>query len=449
MKVRVEVNNVYEQALLSKKRYIVLRGGAGSGKSVFTAQKKLIRCLQEPGHRFLVLRKVANTLRPSVFQLFVDLIYRYGFDKMVKINKTDMRLTFANGSEIILMGMDDPEKVKSIAGITGIWCEEATEFDEKDFNQLELRVRGETDYYKQFILTFNPIHEEHWLKARFFDQHDEDVLTLTTTYLDNPFLDSEYIKHLTGRVKNDENLYRIYVLGEWGKPRTGGEFYKLFDFSRDTGEYKYNPELALHLSFDFNTRPGMHALVFQVVDKTIYCIRDIQTTSPNNTTKGLCKEFERIYQNHVSGLFVYGDPSGKHEDTRTEQGWNDFRIIEQALAKYKPVMRLLTSAPSVSMRGQFINSVFADNFDELKILIDNGCKGFINDLSYIQEAADGTKHKQKVKGEDGISYEKWGHYSDCLDYFICKAFETSFIKYQKGDIKQPFVLGASRINSKW
>lgn len=449
MELEVKVNNIYNDAFLSTKRYLVLRGGAGSGKSVFTVQKLLIRCIQEPGHRFLCLRKVAATLRPSVFQLFLDLIYRYGMHRFVKINKTEMKFTFSNGSEILLMGMDDPEKVKSIAGITGVWCEEATEFEERDFNQLELRVRGETDHYKQFILTFNPIHEEHWLKKRFFDTFDEDVLTLVTTYLDNPFLDDQYVEHLTTRVRNDENLYRIYVLGEWGRPRTGGEFYKLFDFSRDTGSYKYNKDLPIHLTFDFNTRPGMHAIVFQVVDNNIYAIDEIQTLTPHNTTKGLCREFERRYMSHDSGLFIYGDPNGKREDTRTEQGQNDFRIIEMALAKYRPIMRLLSSAPSVSMRGQFINSVFSDNFDDIKIMIDCSCKGFIDDLMYLKEAADGTKFKQKVKGDDGVSYEKYGHYSDCLDYFICQAFSSSFLKYQRGDVKQPFVLGNSRIGNKW
>jgi phage terminase large subunit len=449
MELEVKVNDIYNEAFLSDKRYLVLRGGAGSGKSVFTAQKLLIRCMEEPGHRFLCLRKVAATLRPSVFQLVLDLIYKYGMNRFIKINKTEMKFTFSNGSEILLMGMDDPEKVKSIAGITGVWCEEATEFDERDFNQLELRVRGETKYYKQFILTFNPIHEEHWLKKRFFDAQDNDVLTLITTYLDNPFLDAQYVHHLTNRVRNDENLYRIYVLGEWGRPRTGGEFYKLFDFSRDTGQYGYNATIPIHLSFDFNTRPGMHALVFQIIDSKIYVIDEIQTLSPYNTTKGLCKEFERRYMNHKAGLFIYGDPAGKHEDTRTEQGWNDFRIIEQELSKYRPIMRLLNNAPSVSMRGQFINSIFADNFDEIVISIDNHCKGFIDDLMYLKEAADGTKHKQKVKGEDGVSYEKYGHYSDCADYFICQAFSGSFVKYQKGDLKVPFIMGASRIDTKW
>jgi phage terminase large subunit len=138
------------------------------------------------------------------------------------------------GNEIILYGMDDPEKIKSIAGITGVWCEEATELNEGDFNQLELRVRGETENYKQFILTFNPINEDHWLKKRFFDSHDSDVFTLRTTFLDNAFLDDDYKKHLKERVRLNENLYKIYVLGEWGSEGDGNiikrEWFTVIDY---------------------------------------------------------------------------------------------------------------------------------------------------------------------------------------------------------------------------
>ena len=121
-----------------------------------------------------------------------------------------MRFTHnPTGNELILHGMDDQEKIKSIAGITSVWCEEATELDELDFNQLELRVRGETATYKQFIITFNPISETHWIKARFFDNPDSDTLLLNTTYKDYHFLDADYIKHLTERVRNNENLYKV------------------------------------------------------------------------------------------------------------------------------------------------------------------------------------------------------------------------------------------------
>ena len=117
------------------------------------------------------------------------MIAEYGLTDQFKVNKSEMSfLHLPTGNEILLGGMDDPEKIKSVAGITGIWCEEATEFEEDDFNQLELRIRGEKAFYVQFILSLNPIREDHWIKERFFDREDSEVYRLKTTYKDNHFL---------------------------------------------------------------------------------------------------------------------------------------------------------------------------------------------------------------------------------------------------------------------
>ena len=87
--------------------------------------------------------------------------------------------------EILFAGLDDVEKLKSIHDITGIWIEEASEIEERDFDQLDIRLRGESRYYQQIILTFNPITITHWLKKRFFDRKDPRVRTHRSTYKDN------------------------------------------------------------------------------------------------------------------------------------------------------------------------------------------------------------------------------------------------------------------------
>jgi phage terminase large subunit len=175
----------------------------------------------------LCIRKVATTIRNSIYQLLIDKLLEYDIYSEFTINKSEMRFTHTlTGNEILCAGMDNPEKIKSIAGITSVWCEEATELDELDFNQLELRVRGETANYKQFIITFNPISEQHWIKRRFFDDPNDETYLLHTTYRDNAFLDADYIHHLQERVKANPNLHKVYVLGEWGKVDFGGEFLK-------------------------------------------------------------------------------------------------------------------------------------------------------------------------------------------------------------------------------
>lgn len=209
-------NEIYYPLYRNQSRYLVLYGGAGSGKSVFAAQKILVRILTEQPHRFLVVRKVARTLRFSVFSLFQDMIAQWELTPLFKVNKSDMTITCINGNQILFAGLDDPEKLKSIAGITGIWIEEASELEQKDFQQLDLRLRGPTKYYKQIILTFNPISALHWLKKEFFDYKKANATVLKTTYRDNKFIDPEYAKVLEELKYRDRTYYNIYALGEWG-----------------------------------------------------------------------------------------------------------------------------------------------------------------------------------------------------------------------------------------
>lgn len=210
-------NQVYVPLFNDESRYLVLYGGAGSGKSIFAKDKVLKRILTEEGHNFLVLRKVAKTLRKSVFSSFVRTISDWGIAQFFKVNKTDMTITYTpNGSMLSFLGMDDSEKIKSIDMPTGIWLEEASEFTLDDFTQLDLRLRGQLKHYKQIILSFNPISAVHWLKKRFFDNTDPEAKVVHTTYLNNRFLDDAYIKVLNSLKETNYTYYKIYALGQWG-----------------------------------------------------------------------------------------------------------------------------------------------------------------------------------------------------------------------------------------
>ena len=215
-KLKRESNDSYWPLYFDHHRYLVLKGGAGSGKSIFAGRKLLERVTLEPNHRWLVCRKVARTLRESCFAQLRGQIAESYADCGAQINKGDISISFANGSEIIFAGLDDAEKLKSIYDITGIWIEEASELQEQDFNQLDIRLRGETAYYKQIILSFNPISSTHWLKRRFFDRPDERVKIHESTYKDNKFLDDEAIRTLEGFKGTDDYYYMVYALGQWG-----------------------------------------------------------------------------------------------------------------------------------------------------------------------------------------------------------------------------------------
>ena len=264
--LQARTNYTYIPLLLCEARYLVLKGGGGSGKSIFAGQKLIERATSEAGHRFLICRKVARTLRESCFKQIVGQILDNYPDSGYKINKSDMRITFKNGSEIIFTGLDDVEKLKSIYNITGIWIEEASEISREDFNQLDIRLRGETKYYKQIILTFNPVSIKHWLKLRFFDERDARCETHETTYRDNRFLDGEAIATLLSFKDSDEYYYNVYCLGLWGT--TGKSIFdskainrrlqeEIKPVSRGYFEYTDNGRELLDISFCADKNGGI------------------------------------------------------------------------------------------------------------------------------------------------------------------------------------------------
>lgn len=214
--LRETSNDKFLPLFFDKHRYLVLKGGGGSGKSIFAGRKILERVTTEPGHRVLVCRKVAKTLRESCFAQLVGQADQHYRDCGYKVNKSDLKIVFQNGSEILFAGLDDPEKLKSIYDITMIWIEEASELEKADFDQLDIRLRTRFPYYLQMILSFNPISITHWLKKRFFDRRDPRATVHESTYKDNRFLTAEAIRTLEAFRDSDEYYYMVYCLGQWG-----------------------------------------------------------------------------------------------------------------------------------------------------------------------------------------------------------------------------------------
>ncbi len=214
--LRAGSNPAFLPLFFDEHRYLVLCGGGGSGKSIFAGRKVLERVTAEKGHRWLVCRKVARTLRESCFAQLRGQIAAHYPSAGAKINVSDMRIAFPNGSEILFAGLDDVEKLKSIYDITGIWVEEASEITEADFNQLDIRLRTDFPQYLQIILSFNPVSITHWLKRRFFDTPDGRATTHRSTYRDNRFLTAEAVRTLEAFKDTDPYYYQVYCLGEWG-----------------------------------------------------------------------------------------------------------------------------------------------------------------------------------------------------------------------------------------
>lgn len=197
-----------------KHRIEVYYGGAGSGKSYGGFQKVLLKAMKSK-RRVLVIRKVGNTLRTSVWQLMLSLLSEAGIREHCKINKSDFEIELSNGSIFIFKGLDDSEKIKSITDITDIVIEEATELIEDDFTQLNLRLRPK-EKNPQIFLFFNPVSKVNWVYKYFFsDNKPKNCLIVHTTYKDNKFLTKDYCEELDNLKNRNPAYYRIYALGEF------------------------------------------------------------------------------------------------------------------------------------------------------------------------------------------------------------------------------------------
>ena len=205
---------VYKDITDYSKRIEVYYGGAGSGKSFGALQKVLLKALKYK-RKVLLLRKIQTTVKDSIWTLMKAHLQASGYYDACRINKSDYEIELPNGSIFLFKGLDDPEKIKSIDGITDIVIEEATELTEDDFTQLNLRLRAMVDYLQIYVM-FNPISKKNWVYDYFFVRKlPLNTKVIKTTYQDNKFLSDEYRAELERLKDRNPAYYRIYCLGEF------------------------------------------------------------------------------------------------------------------------------------------------------------------------------------------------------------------------------------------
>ena len=226
MKINIakKIGKGYKKFWNFKGRYRVVKGSRGSKKSTTTAQDIIYKMMKYPLANTLVIRRVFNTHKDSTWTQLKWATNNLGVSHLWNFSKSPLEATYIpTGQKILFRGLDDPMSITSITVEYGYlcWCwfEEAFQvMNEDDFNKVDMSIRGElpAGYYKQITLTFNPWSEKHWLKKRFFDVEDEDILALTTTYKVNEFLGDDDRLIFEKMKKNNPRRYKIEGLGEWG-----------------------------------------------------------------------------------------------------------------------------------------------------------------------------------------------------------------------------------------
>lgn len=475
-------------------RFIVLYGGSSSGKSFSVAQFFAILAFYE-GCNMLVMRKVGASIEKTIYADFRAAIN--GIDGLAECCRFKQNsIVFNDGGKIDFSGLDDPEKIKGISQYKRVFLDELSEYDETDFKQIRLRLRGQEG--QQIVAAFNPISEEHWIKKKWFDRetwqdipmaltignetlpqelcavksvrmnsekmilnpntgeydrHAPDTIVIQSTYLNNfwvvgspdgkyGYYDQQAIATFENDRINDPDYYQVYALGEWGHIRTGAEFFPSFSHGVVCGRFKYNPELPIHISMDSNVLPYVTATFFQKEYKPddvqqVTQIDELPIESPNNSARKAAKVIAKRLKEYgySDKVYLHGDASGKAANTIDCENRSFFDLVIDELERegFDVVDNIGKRNPSVATTGEFINAVWDGRVPGVSIRIDNDCTVSIDDYQAVQKDENGAIAKQKVTNPvTKQKYEAHGHVADTLRYIAHDLLRQQYTDFSMG-----------------
>lgn len=280
----------------------LLFGGYGSGKSYHIALKIILKLMEEV-RTCLVCRAVFDSIKESCYMLFRTILGRMNLisdarsikdrykDGKVYVGISPMEIRFPNGSRIIFKGIDDPERMKSLEGVSIVWIEECSEIRYSAYLELLGRIR-EPGVTKHFIMSCNPIGKENWVYQNFFvridnkgKEHviqDENEVYKRRTIVnkengvyyhhsvpdDNPFVEESYIRRLNKYKVIDPHLW---IVARWGRFGTAGtRVLPNFVVAKNAAAFKSRvlsiPSRFHFFGLDFGFEESFNALICCCVD---------------------------------------------------------------------------------------------------------------------------------------------------------------------------------------
>jgi phage terminase large subunit len=331
-------------------RYDVCKGSRASKKSKTTALRIIYNMMKYDKSNTLVVRKTYRTLKDSCFTDLKWATKRLEVENLWEFKYSPLEATYLRtGQKILFRGLDDPLKVTSITVEYGYlcwaWLEESYEItSEKDFDTLDESIRGELPphLWKQWMITFNPWNEHHWLKKRFFDvENDPDILAITTNYKCNEWLDDADLRLFENMKKNNPRRYQVAGLGNWGIVE--GLVYENWKEEEFTLDQVIDCESVNGIDFGYTNDPAAVFIGFiDTEHKKLYVWDEIYKKGLSN--KRLYEEIESSHYQKKSftadcaepksidelrgyGLRVEKSQKGKDSITHGIQYIQDFEII--------------------------------------------------------------------------------------------------------------------------
>ena len=203
---------------------LVCKGGRGSAKSTNIALILVVDLMQYPINT-ICFRKVGETLRKSVYEQIKWAIKFLGVEEYFEYKLSPLEIIYKErGNKFIFMGVDDPQKSKSIKEaqfpVARYWFEELAEFKNEDEVETVLNsiFRGKLEkglIYKGFF-SYNPPKMKHnWVNKKYnYSFIENNVFVHHSVYLDNPHISEEFIKEAEAVKAKDETKYKLVYMGE-------------------------------------------------------------------------------------------------------------------------------------------------------------------------------------------------------------------------------------------
>lgn len=410
MRIRIDesaYSKKFHSILHSEDRFIIAYGSRGSGKTDTFYLKYLVSLFEPFPFRLAYINKEFSSIRDQQFAGFKRVAKRIGLYDQLKFYEGDYRIVNPqNGNYLVPKGMDDSEKTKGMDEITAIWWDEVSKGTKLDFNTLNELLRSPTAKYLQFALSFNPVHENHWLRHTFFHPDDaytihpdfkNDTLLHHSTFRDNEFIDQEeYYKTLTRGAT--DNSIRVNVFGEWGLGEpVVNPFFDAFNETVHVREaVEHNPNLPFLISMDFNVDP-LCGIVGQVDRPRKFISVFDEITVNNGNIKDLCIEIERIIEQYKvprSRIKITGDYNGNAKKIGLWDNKSAYINIKERLRLSSTQIKV-PSNPFVKNSRADCNEILMD----WDVRIDKRCIKLISDLQTVACNSEGEIIKRNRKKE--------------------------------------------------
>lgn len=268
-------------------------GGRGSLKSSTVSVLVPLLLINNPGTHALVLRKVANTIRDSVYAQYIWAIGELGMAAYWEAKVSPMELIYKpTGQKIMFRGADDPMKIKSIKVPFGYIA--VTHFEEKDqfAGRAEIRtilqstMRGGSKYWN--FESYNPpISRDNWANKDSLEERT-DRLCHKSTYLQAPpeWLGEQFLAEADHLKATDERAYQHEYLGI--PVGTGGNVFDNLELREITDEEMSHFD-HIYQGVDYGWFPDPFAFIRLHYDRareTIYLMDEIYQNKLTNEASG-------------------------------------------------------------------------------------------------------------------------------------------------------------------